>query len=175
MNFVDFFIFISWFSFANLTLLNHLVTNDEYPIGTLSDQAHHLIHNLASIRRVAFNMKSAEVFAGEKLEGCLEAFSDIREIFEKPEFIELCIALSRTYGMIGEQRKPYSITKSTSIGVKPDFLCSDFIEAVGSKVCGPEDLIRIMDYAITKFSCGNNSKDFNLLSVMNELDSSTVL
>eukprot|EP00268_Persea_americana_P061237 TRINITY_DN7714_c0_g1_i14.p1 TRINITY_DN7714_c0_g1~~TRINITY_DN7714_c0_g1_i14.p1 ORF type:complete len:350 (-),score=51.63 TRINITY_DN7714_c0_g1_i14:23-1072(-) len=175
MNFIDFFIFISSFSFAHLTLLYQLVRNDEYPSGSLSGKAHHLIRNVTSIRRVAFNMKFAEIFSGEKLHGCLEAFSDIRKIFEKPEFIELCIALNRAYGMIDEQWKQDSTTKSTSVGFKPDFLWLDFIEAIGLSVSGPEDLIRIIDYAITNFSCVGKSKNFSLFHVMNELDSSTVL
>lgn len=120
-------------------------------------------------------MKFAEVFSGEKLHGCLEAFSDIRKFFEMPEFIELCIALSRAYGMIDEQWKQDSTTKSTSIGFKPDFLWLDFIEAIGLSVSGPEDLIRIIDYAITNFSCVGKSKIFSLFHVMTELDSSTVL
>ncbi|XP_058087944.1 arginine-specific demethylase JMJ20 isoform X2 [Magnolia sinica] len=171
MNFFDFFIFITRFSFANLSLLYHHVKTDENPIWVSPNRAHNLISNLISIHKVATKMKSVEAFAGVKQ----SAISDIRKILQEPEFIELCMALNRTYGSIDEQQKQCSGTNNTSLLARADFLHLGFVESIGFEVAGPEDLIRIIEQAATNLSCMGSDWNLSLSYELNDLESPTVL
>ncbi|XP_077220893.1 2-oxoglutarate (2OG) and Fe(II)-dependent oxygenase superfamily protein isoform X2 [Tasmannia lanceolata] len=189
MNFFDFFIFITLFSFANLTQLHHLCKGHENPILVSSGKVRHLITNLISIRKVALNMKSFEAFTVENLSSFLvencSPLSDIRKFLEESKFIELCVALNRTYGMIDDQRKQSSEVKDTSTSIctkdclllnylKPDFGYLDFSEACGSKVSGPKDLIRIIDYTFAKLSGMGNDWSTDLLTELNQHEMSVL-
>lgn len=162
MNFYDFFIFITRFALANLTGLYHL-RDKEDSVSEASSKALHLIDNLVSIRAVALSMKSVEAFAEENLNSCSEenriAYSDIENILKEPEFLELCMALMRTYGTL-EGKAHDSEVRNSSFCAKDLLNCLrggcanlDFIDVSGSKIHSPVDLVRLIDHAISEHRC----------------------
>ena len=156
MNYYDFFIFITRFTLAILTLLYNFRNDGD--ISHSPSAAHNLICNLISIREVASRMISAEAFAEENINSCsegnLSAFSDIENITKEPNFVELCMAISRTYETIEEGKKQDHGEKNNQISSSHWKL--EVIEACGSKIRTPEDLVKAIDQAISNHSilCG---------------------
>lgn len=183
MNFYDFLILLTRFALANMIPLYHL-RNEEVAVSNSSNKAHHFMSNLVSIRAVASKMKSFEAF--ENLSSCSvenrNAFSDVKKILEEKDFHELCMALVRTYETTDEQWKQNFELENTPLCPKGSLLlnCSradcgvqNFVTASNSWISGPEDLIRLVEYAIINSS--STSGNFDLLSepcdgVSNEVD-----
>uniref|UniRef100_A0A7N0ZYL9 JmjC domain-containing protein n=1 Tax=Kalanchoe fedtschenkoi TaxID=63787 RepID=A0A7N0ZYL9_KALFE len=150
MNFHDFFNFLARFSFATLVCLSHLFDNENTSCKSFNQS---LTLNLVSIREMAKKMKSVECLAHNQ-----NVIFDFRENFTTPKFIQLCDSLSRTYGMIHKQQR-------TNISLKN--IWWDTVGKLGScdcsyMVCTPEDLIRIIDHAVSKL--GINSYEMNGMS-----------
>ncbi|KAK6249581.1 hypothetical protein SCA6_003586 [Theobroma cacao] len=152
MNFNDFFIFISHFSLANVVELYyiHNESKSESSIRHWSDMVQHFAQNLASMRKIALKMKSEGGVQGNL--GIL----DLRESLSDPKFLKLCSGLGRIYAVIHEQEN-WSCTMRK-------VLMAEF-ENYGSRVCSPEDLVKFIDYAVSKLS-GNGTEQNTLLSVL---------
>ncbi|XVF09343.1 hypothetical protein REPUB_Repub07fG0084200 [Reevesia pubescens] len=152
MNFNDFFIFISRFALANVMELYYLhgESNSESSIWHRSATVRHFALNLASIRKVALKMISEGGVQGNL--GIL----DLRESLSDPKFLKLCTGLGRIYAVIHEQENWSCTMKKV--------LIADF-EKFGSQVCSPEDLVKLIDYAVSKLS-GNSSEQKTLQSVL---------
>lgn len=149
MNYYDFFIFITRFALANLALLYNLRNDGDAFLS--SSKGHYLISNLLSIREVALRMVSVEAFEEENLNRCSErnndAVSDIKKIREEPLFLELCMAISRMYETIGGQEQDHK-ERDESIFLNRGKL--EVIEACGSMICTPDDIVKVIDRAITE-------------------------
>lgn len=139
MNFSDFFIFISRFSLANVVELYYLhgESNSESSIWRRSARKQHFVLNLAYIRKTALKMKSECGVQGNL--GIL----DLRESLSDPKFLKLCTGLGRIYAVIHEQENQSCTMKKV--------LMADF-ENYGSHVCSPEDLVKFIDYTVSKLS-----------------------
>ncbi|KAJ4962093.1 hypothetical protein NE237_022003 [Protea cynaroides] len=157
MNFSDFFIFISRFSLANLIQLYHLVRYHQNGACDLFTKIQHLASNLMSIRNVCVKMESIEGFGGN-----IAALLDIRDVLEEPEFLDLCMALSKTYEIMDEQRGQIPEMEKEIFGV--DLEDISFIEASDTKVSTPKDLIRGLNYAFMKLNGISNLGSFSLIS-----------
>ncbi|KAJ6811101.1 jmjC domain-containing protein 4 isoform X1 [Iris pallida] len=150
MNYYTFFIFLTRFSLANLMLLKNLRNGND---GFRSpSKAQHLITNLVSTRKVASRMRSAEAFAGKNQRSCcsvedLGASSDIRKFLEDPNLLELCMAVSKAYDTINEGEGEVGEDGSTAAGLRD----VGFIESCGSRISTPEDLVRMIDGAISNY------------------------
>ncbi|KAF6157412.1 hypothetical protein GIB67_004350 [Kingdonia uniflora] len=150
MNFSDFFIFATHFTFANLVQLYFLIEDCGYPISGQSAEADYLISNLVSIREIALEMRSIE-----SLTECCSVLLDFREVLKNTKFLELCIAFDKTYMTIDEDsREGYNPRKPLRL----DSQNLDFIRNFG-KVSSPEDLITVIDNAAenlaTEFGMGS--------------------
>ncbi|XWS60774.1 hypothetical protein CRYUN_Cryun07bG0065900 [Craigia yunnanensis] len=152
MNFNDFFIFISRFSLANVVELYYLhgESNSENSIWDWSATVQHFALNLSYLQKIALKMKSECGVLGNL--GIL----DLRESLSDPKFLKLCTGLGRIYAVIHEQENWSCTLKKV--------LMADFDE-YGSHVCSPEDLVKFIDYAISKLS-GNCTEQNTLLSVL---------
>ncbi|XVE57180.1 hypothetical protein DITRI_Ditri04bG0071200 [Diplodiscus trichospermus] len=152
MNFNDFFIFISRFSLANVVELYYLhgESNLESSISHWSAVVQHFALNLAYLREIALKMKSECGMQGNL--GIL----DLRECLNDPKFLKLCTGLGRIYAVIHGQENWRCDMKKV--------LMADF-EQCGSHVCSPDDLVKLIDYAISKLS-GNCTEKNTLLSVL---------
>ncbi|CAL9760646.1 unnamed protein product [Musa acuminata subsp. burmannicoides] len=176
MNFYDFMIFITRFTLGNIIQLFHL-RHEEGSINNLLTKSRYFITNLMSIRAVASKIKTVEAFAEENLKSCSvenhTAFSDVQKIFEEPEFHDLCSALKRTYESIDNPWEQDPQTR-TALFSQDCFKCRktdsgflDFVISPTSKVCGPEDLVSLIDHAMEKTngSCCNFSFPSELFDV----------
>ncbi|KAG0459928.1 hypothetical protein HPP92_023056 [Vanilla planifolia] len=99
MNLHDFFVFLTRFALANLTLLRDLCNeNDAYSLSRV--MANHVLSNIRAIRSVALCMVSVEAFSEENLSGCseenLSVSSVIKGIMEEQNFHDLLCALTTT-------------------------------------------------------------------------------
>ncbi|XP_017973190.1 PREDICTED: jmjC domain-containing protein 4 isoform X2 [Theobroma cacao] len=152
MNFNDFFIFISRFSLANVVELYYIHNESKSKSSNRhwSDMVQHFAQNLASMRKIALKMKSEGGVQGNL--GIL----DLRESLSDPKFLKLCSGLGRIYAVIHEQEN-WSCTMRK-------VLMAEF-ENYGSRVCSPEDLVKFIDYAVSKLS-GNGTEQNTLLSVL---------
>ncbi|KAK9278901.1 hypothetical protein L1049_028482 [Liquidambar formosana] len=158
MNFYDFFIFIARFSFANLVQLDYLLGNNENPIRSTFPIARHLALNLISTQKIALKMRSVE---------CLQAGNhgsllDFRDTLDDPKFLELCMVLCRTYGLI---HKHWECTYDKNASMD-DLRDLDFIKKFDSLECTPEDLVRFIDYAVTRLGGIYGGENF----LLSELD-----
>lgn len=139
MNFNDFFIFLSRFSLANVVELYYLhgESNSESSIWHWSATVQHFALNLAYIRKIALKMKSECGVQGNL------SILDLRESLSDPRFLKLCSGLGRIYAVILEQ-------ENWSCSMKK-VLMADF-DKYGSHVCSPEDLVKFIDYFVSKLS-----------------------
>ncbi|CAD6231255.1 unnamed protein product [Miscanthus lutarioriparius] len=158
MNFYDFFVFIVRFALANVIELYHL---QQPEVATLSTEtAHHLVYNLTSIRSVASKMTKTEAFTTENhlcsiSEDNRSAFSNIKQILEEESFRRLSMTVSKAYDHIDSGQR--SLKSSTSylkgcssvICLKSDCNVVDHITSLVDEVCGPEDLVRLIDRALS--------------------------
>lgn len=174
MNFYDFFILITRFVLANMIQLYHLKKKED-AVSNSSNKAHHFIGNLVSIRAVASKMKSFGAFAGENLNSCSienrSAFSDVKKILEEKDFHELCVALVKAYETTDERwGQNFEIGKAPPCPEDSLLLnCSradrgvpNFVTASLSQICGPEDLIILIEHAI--INSRSTSGNFDLMS-----------
>ncbi|OVA19880.1 JmjC domain [Macleaya cordata] len=155
MNFSDFFTFITRFSIANLIQLHSLVKDYGKHIYDSSSATHHLISNLTSIKKVALNMKSMESFSGNS--GLL---LDVTEVLEEPDFMKLCLALDRIYGILRDEQWKHSSDRKETM--KLDFGDLYFIEDSCCKVSCPNDLIRLITYVVTNLGTKFSNANFSL-------------
>ncbi|KAF9624648.1 hypothetical protein IFM89_012694 [Coptis chinensis] len=151
MNFCDFFSFIVRFSFASLILLYLSDKVNHKPMKGTLFSTQHVLSNLRFIKQVALSMKSVEAL-NENTSSLLE----VREVLKEPLFVELCKDLERTYKMIYEQWEQRSDTNGPSI-VNFDELELD--KAAFPRVCRPEDLVRMIDFAFTHFGVESGLED----------------
>ena len=152
MNFYDFFIFITRFCLANLVQLCHLLRDCENPTWSSSALAQHLALNLQSVRKIAVKINSIGGVAGSH-----GFFLNIRETLEDPGFLNLCMGLERTYGMIHKQQSCFDKKKD----LLDDLTNFDIIRTYSSQICTAKDLVRFIDNAIVKIS-GINSDEIVL-------------
>ena len=68
---------------------------------------------------------------------------DFWESLSDPKFLKLCTGLGKIYAVIHEQENWSCTMKKV--------LMADF-EKYGSHVCSPEDLVKVIDYSISKLS-----------------------
>lgn len=148
MNFQDFFIFIVRFSFANLVLLYLLVRDNEISVGLSSQRARHIFFNLDSARDIALKMHSTVLTQDG---GISIGFN--RNLGDSA-FLELCMALGRTYQLL---HKPCEISDITEALVE-DFVKFDFVGPSGSHISTAEDLVSVIGYAFTKLSSLSSGK-----------------
>lgn len=148
MNFQDFFIFIVHFSFANLVLLYLLVRDNEISVGLSSQRARHIFFNLESARDIALKMHSTVLTQ----DGGISI--DFNRNLGDSAFLELCMALGRTYQLLFE---PCEISDITEALVE-DFVKFDFVGPSGSHISTAEDLVSMIDYAFTKLSSLSSGK-----------------
>lgn len=148
MNFYDFFIFLARICFANLVQVCHQLRDAENLVWSLPSKIRHLTLNLASIRKVALEMKSMEGLTRNH-----GLHLDFRETLDDPEFFELCMAWEKTYGTIYNQRKcDYDSEKSLTCDIRD----LDIIRTLASQVSTPEDLVIFIDNIITKLVIPDN-------------------
>lgn len=143
MNFNDFLIFLARLSLANFIQLHYLARKNGNHTWNLSPIAQHLTFNLASIQKIALNIKSVE-----DLTGSHGFHLDFRETLKDPEFFKLCTILGKTYGMVHMQQNWNSATKNAWID---DMRVLDVIGTCSSQVCNPEDLIKFIELAVAEF------------------------
>lgn len=143
MNFNDFLIFLARLSLANFIQLHYLARKNGNHTWNLSPIAQHLTFNLASIQKIALNIKSVE-----DLTGSHGFHLDFRETLKDPEFFKLCTILGKTYGMVHMQQNWNSATKNACIDDMRDL---DVIGTCSSQVCSPEDLIKFIELAVAEF------------------------
>ncbi|XP_059657918.1 arginine-specific demethylase JMJ20 [Cornus florida] len=141
MNFCDFFIFIVRFSFANLVQLCLLVRDYESSICSSSPRARHVVFNLESARKIALKMKSTCLVGNHGIS------IDFMSSLEDPAFLELCRVLGRTYDMLHEQ---CGLSSDVTEAIVDDLVDLGLIDSSGSHVCTPEDLVSLIDCALTK-------------------------
>ena len=149
MNFYDFFIFITHFCLANLVQLCHLLRDCKNPTWSSSTVARHLALNLRSLWNIAVKINSIGGVAGSP-----GFFLDIRETLDDPTFLNLCVGLERTFGMI---HKKQSFCFDTKKDLVDDLTSLDIIRTYGSQICTAKDLVRFIDNAIAIVS-GINSE-----------------
>ncbi|KAL6608095.1 hypothetical protein ACP70R_041158 [Stipagrostis hirtigluma subsp. patula] len=158
MNFYDFFIFIVRFALANVIELYHIQNSEDVTFST--ETTHHFVYNLESIRNVASMMRTAEAFSSENVcqisEDNRSAFSDVKRILEEESFRRLLMSLSKAYGLINRGQRTYPKTRvSNQEGclsascLTSDCNVVDHITSLICKVCGPEDLVRLIDSALS--------------------------
>ncbi|KAK7835162.1 jmjc domain-containing protein 4 [Quercus suber] len=140
MNFYDFFIFITHFCLANLVQLCHLLRDCKNPTWSSSTVARHLALNLRSLRNIAVKINSIGGVAGSH-----GFFLDIRETLDDPTFLNLCVGLENTFGMI---HKKQSFCFDTKKDLVDDLTSLDIIRTYGSQICTAKDLVRFIDIAI---------------------------
>lgn len=159
MNFYDFFIFITRFALANVIELHH-IQKPEDAIFNSAETAHHFVYNLMSIRNVASKMISTEAFSNENLFSISEenqsAFLDVIKILEEKNFRRLSMALSKAYEHIDRgQRNCHETRASNQKGclsvmcLKSDCNVVDHVASLVSEIHGPEDLVRLIDGALS--------------------------
>ncbi|KAA8540792.1 hypothetical protein F0562_024289 [Nyssa sinensis] len=144
MNFCDFFIFIMRFSFANLVQLYLLVRDCGTSIWSSSQRARHIASNLESAQKIALKMKTIGLTGNHGIS------IGFRKTLEDSTFLELCTVFGRTYQIVHEQ---CVLSFDVKEGLVDDLTDLDFIETPDSHVCTPEDLVSLIDYALTKL-CG---------------------
>ncbi|XP_058227406.1 arginine-specific demethylase JMJ20 isoform X1 [Rhododendron vialii] len=148
MNFQDFFVFIVRFSFANLVLLYCLVRDNENFVELSSQRARHIYFNLESARDAALKMNST----GLAQNGGIPI--DFNRNLGDSAFIELCMALGRTYQLLHEPCNISEITKA----LVDDLVEFEFVDPSVSHISTPEDLVSLIDYAFTKLSSLSSGK-----------------
>ncbi|XP_061362962.1 arginine-specific demethylase JMJ20 isoform X2 [Gastrolobium bilobum] len=142
MNFYDFFIFLSYFTMANLVLLCYINGRHGSATGS-STVAQHLSMNLGSIRKIASEMKHVHA-----LEGNHDCVVDMIKTFEDPRFSKLCMHMGRTYVMIHKISYLSSDFESASVC---DLVDLNVLKAyTSSQVYTPEDLIKFIDNAVAE-------------------------
>ncbi|KAM3703940.1 hypothetical protein ACB098_04G134400 [Castanea mollissima] len=149
MNFYDFFIFITHFCLANLAQLCNLLRDCKNPTWSSSTVARHLALNLRSLQNIAVKINSIGGVAGSH-----GFFLDIRETLDDPTFLNLCVGLERTFGMM---HKNQSFCFDTKKDLVDDLTSLDIIRTYGSQICTAKDLVRFIDSAIAIVS-GINSE-----------------
>lgn len=78
---------------------------------------------------------------------------DFRETLDNPEFLKLCVAWEKTYGVIYNQQKcDHHSKKSLMCDIKD----LDSIRTLSSQVSTPEDLVMFIDHVITKLAVFDN-------------------
>ncbi|KAL4198638.1 hypothetical protein AMTRI_Chr03g47000 [Amborella trichopoda] len=103
MNFLDFFIFIMRITHVNLTHMCSLAQKTRKLDRESLKRSKQTVFNLMSIRRVAANMESAELFDRKNREkNSLENewFLDFRTVSRHPRFLKLSMSLCRTNEMV---------------------------------------------------------------------------
>lgn len=159
MNFYDFFIFIVRFALANVIELYHL---QQPELATFSaETAHQFVYNLTSIHSVASKMTTTEAFSTENLcsisEDNRSAFCNVKQILEDESFRSLLMTLSKAYDSIDREQRNY-LQSWTSYPkgclsvtcLKSDCNVVDHITSLIDVVCGPEDLLRLIDSALSE-------------------------
>lgn len=148
MNFYDFFIFLARICFANLVQACYQLRDKESLVHGLSPTIRHLTLNLKSIRKVALKMKSMDGLTRNR-----GLHLDFRETLDNPEFLKLCVAWEKTYGVIYNQQKcDHHSKKSLMCDIKD----LDFIRTLSSQVSTPEDLVMFIDHVIKKLAVFDN-------------------
>lgn len=160
MNFYDFFIFIARFSFANLVQLYNLFRDHENLTWGSLPITRHLALNLESAWKIAAKMRSVEGTAGKH-------GLDFRETLDDPNFLKLCTILGKTYTAIHKQ-----CTYDTKNALVDDLRDLDFVKDSASQLCGPEDLLKFIDSAVTRL-CSISSLENFLQYESDEFQSST--
>lgn len=150
MTFLLFF-FLSRFFLANIIQLYCQHRDNEISVQHSSQLNQHLAFNLVSIQWITLKMKSTDDVAGN-----CGFFLDLRQTFDDPEFLKLCIDVDRTYAMVYGQQNGSCDTKKALMAELLDY---------ASHICSPEDFVKVMDYAATKLS-GTCCKENILLSRM---------
>lgn len=162
MNFYDFFIFITRFALANITQI-FLLQNVKDAASNSSIKADHFVCNLKSIHAVASRMTSVDAFAPRNLSSCSvenrSAFSDVKKILKEESFHQLCAALLKTYEYIHGQGNNTEMRNSNRRGF---FRVADDITAFISEICGPEDLVRLIEYALQKSTVSSDAFNSSL-------------
>lgn len=148
MNFQDFFIFIVRFSFANLVLLYLLARDNDNLVGLLSQRARHIFFNLESARDTALKMNST----GLAQIGGISI--DFNRNLGDSAFLELCMALGRTYQLLHEPCNISDITES----LVDDLVEFDFVDPSASHISTPEDLVSFINCAFMKLSSLSSEK-----------------
>lgn len=105
-------------------------------------------------------MTSTEAFTTENYlcsisEDNRSAFSNVKQILEEESFGRLSMTLSKAYDDIDRGRRslksPMSYLKGCSSVICPKSDCSvvDHITSLVDEVCGPEDLVRLIDSVLS--------------------------
>lgn len=145
MNYYDFFVFITRFTLANLTILQSLKCKEN------SSKAHNIIANIISIRQVASKMVSAEAFSEENIKRCYETKEQTKE--EESNFLKFCTAISMSYEAIEEEQKPYCKERKSSAKLRNVKLGMDILQKYASS--SPLELCTAIDKAVSehRLSC----------------------
>ncbi|KAH0704815.1 jmjC domain-containing protein 4 isoform X1 [Solanum tuberosum] len=136
MNFYDFFIFIVRFAFANVVLLHTFAQVKNETSRKPSKALQHICFNLESIRSTAVKMKP--INTGDR-QGVL---LDLRKNLEDHSFIELCVAVGKTYELIQDTDE-----MTPTLLQCTDLMCTSFVR---SQVQSSEHLVAFIDDALTK-------------------------
>ncbi|CAN6452021.1 unnamed protein product [Victoria cruziana] len=175
MNFLDFFTFIKRFAIANVNQLHQL---EDKGLSMNLSKAHHLYSNLLSIRRVAGEMKSAvffkvEVHSRELVRG-EGAFQGFESFFRERRFHEFSMSISRIYDTLATSVRPdnemgevsgCSAEALAEKGCRKDLYTISNRKDASFSILGPEDLVRAIDYTITKFKIFSSETEFSSQSV----------
>ncbi|KAL6899066.1 hypothetical protein ACP4OV_005724 [Aristida adscensionis] len=119
-----------------------------------TETTHHFVYNLGSIRNVASMMRNTEAFSTENLcrisEDNRSAFSNVKQILEEESFRRLSVTLSKAYRHIDRGQQTSNQEGSLSVScLKSDCNVVDHIASLISEVHGPEDLVRLIDSALS--------------------------
>ncbi|KAK9108148.1 hypothetical protein Syun_024159 [Stephania yunnanensis] len=166
MNFSDFFIFITRFSFANLIILHNNLKDYPGPLFGSCFHIRNLILNLTSIKRVALKMQSMNDWREN-----LRISLDFEEIAKEPEFAQLCFALHRIYEIPSESCKQFfKVNNPGRAYLSP----LNIVEATCPNISVPEDLVRVIDCALEKLSVVTNMGDLGYSSALDVLETLTI-
>ncbi|XP_065875119.1 arginine-specific demethylase JMJ20 isoform X2 [Euphorbia lathyris] len=135
MNFIDFVIFLVRFFLANAVQVccHHRY---EIPLWSASKLTERIAFNLASIQKIAVKMKSTESVIGNH-----RFFLDVNETMVDPEFVKLCIDVSRTYGRIHESENRNRDMENALVVDMLDY---------GSSICSIEDFVEFINDVVAK-------------------------
>lgn len=168
MNFYDFFSMIKRFALANSIQLSCL-KYERNAFAKSTDKHEQLVYNLLSIQAVALSMKPVDAFTKENLKNKVVE-NHLAEILLEPEFIKLSMSLNQTYGMANEvlEQNYQSKMKTSCLDSRNMGFLQDYSEF---NVCCPEDLVKLVDHAISDHSSICNSCNLSLPSDASDLGS----
>ncbi|KAM1295419.1 hypothetical protein ACFX2H_015228 [Malus domestica] len=143
MNFSDFLIFLARFSLANLIQLHYFARKNGNHTRHSSPIAQNFTFNLASIQKIASNIKSMEDQTGS------HGFHlDFREALNDPEFFKLCTVLGRQYGMVHMEPDWNCDTKKAWLD---DMRYMEILGTCSSEVSTASDLVKFVEHAVAEF------------------------